>query len=164
MRRDGFTLAETVVALALFAAAAAVFCQTALHGRMGLNIAGTRLDQQAYVDAIRHEVLQILDRAELEAGGEVRTQAHIRKGEFEDAGSGESAIVRWRAEVLPTVVLDVHAVTVTVEIQQEETAGEAIVIAYYVYRPDWYDAGERETFLQAKREAWERATEGRSSL
>lgn len=163
MRRDGFTLAETVVALALFAAAAAVFCQTALHARMGLKITGTRLDHQAYVDAMRHEVLQILDRAELEAGGEVRTQAHVRKGEFEDVGAGEPSVARWRAEVLPTAVLDVHAVTVTIEMQQEDTTGETI-ITYYVYRPHWYDAGERETLLEAKREAWERDMQGRTSL
>lgn len=159
MKRDGFTLAETVVALALFAAAAVVFCQSALYARMALRSVDVHEPNYVRVRWIHHDVLRILSRDELEEGGEIELAPRVRKTATEEQeAEPERTVARWSVEILPTPVLDVHEVTLLVEFLQGEATEEEFEVVYYVYRPNWYDEGEREALLNEKREYWERLT------
>ncbi len=156
MKREGFTLAETVVAMALFAAAAAVFCQTALHARMALQRVGVHEPNYSRVRWIHYDVLRILDRETLEEGGEIELAPRVRKAAVEQDQVSEPVTARWIAEILPTPVLDVHEVTLTIGFMQGEATEDEYVLVYYVYRMDWYDEGEREELLHEKQEYWSR--------
>ena len=162
MNRDGFTLAETLVALVLFAAAAVVFCQTVLHARMALQGVDIHEPVHSHVRWIHHDVLRILDRGQLEEGGEIELAPRVRRtAAGEPDAEPERTSARWSAEVRPTAVLDVHEVTLTVEFLHGGATEEEIEIHYYVFRPDWYEADAREALLLEKREYWERLSADR---
>ncbi len=160
MRRAGFTLPETVVALSLFAAAAVVLCQAAINARMGL----ARLDQQdawhLRVDWVRDDILTITSRETLEQGGEIELAPHVRKKpkDEEDAGEGdrEAIRVKWEVEIAPTRLMDVHLLTLNLVFEQGEELKEPLSASYYVYRPGWYEGDARQSLLAAKEDEWER--------
>lgn len=155
--RAGFSLAETVVALALFSAAAVVFCQTVLNARMALRRSDDGADQvRSHVHAIQQEVLRITDRKVMEAGGEITLAPRVRKAEREtDAAVPERVVARWTASVLPTPLLDLHQVTLTIFFLQSEALAEEHERVVNIYRPNWYEPSERQALLAAKQQEWE---------
>lgn len=156
MKRAGFTLAETVVALALFSAAAAVFCQSALNARMALRQPDGDDRHQSHVHAVHQEVLRLTDRTALEAGGEVALAPRVRKTELEtDPATTERVVARWTATVLPTPLLDLHQITLSVAFLHAEGVAEEHEQVFNVYRANWYDPGEREALLEAKQQEWD---------
>ncbi|HAS81552.1 MAG TPA: hypothetical protein DCS43_02445 [Verrucomicrobia bacterium] len=160
MKRAGFTLAETVVALALFSAAAVVFCQAALNARMALRRPDDDAQYQAHVHTIQNEVLRLTDRNAVEAGGEMSLPLRVRKAQL-DAGvaAPERVVARWTATVLPTPLLDLHQITLTITFLQAEVTAEAHERVFNVYRPNWYDPDDRDTLRVAKQQEWDRNRE-----
>jgi prepilin-type N-terminal cleavage/methylation domain-containing protein len=161
MRKAGFTLAETVVAMSLFALAATVLCQAALNARLGLQRLDEHGSPQFKLDWIRDDILAIANRKTLEEGGEMVFPQHVRKkpreGDEEAGLAGETITARWEAEIFPTPVLDVHQLNITVELEQGEEMAEPLTGSYYVYRPGWYeDADGRDSLQTEKQDEWER--------
>lgn len=161
MRRAGFTLVETVVALSLFAAAAVALCQAAVNARNGLMRLDEREASYLRIDWVRDDILAITNRKTLEEGGEMEFPQQVRKqakegSEGEDV-PGESVRARWDVEILPTSIMDVHQLTITLSLEQGDELSEPLVGSYYVYRPGWYEAADdRGKLLADKQDAWER--------
>ncbi len=160
MKRAGFTLAETVVALALFSAAAVVFCQAALNGSMARRRPADDVPYPSPVHVVQQDVLRIRDRKILEAGGEVVLAPHVRKVP-QDGGATlpERVVARWTATVLPTPLLDFHQITLTVSVTHAEGAVLEEERVFNVYRPGWYEPRAREMVLAEKQQEWERISQ-----
>lgn len=81
---------------------------------------------------VRQHVLQLTDRDEVEAGGDVETLAH------------ES--LNWNAEIETTPLLDLFKLTLRIEFpdaDEEQTL--------FVLRPGWTEASDRSTLLEDAR-------------
>ena len=160
MRRAGFTLSETVVAMALFAAAATTLCQAALNAREGLARLNRRDAPHVRINWVRDDLLAITDRETLEEGGEMEFPLHVRKKGSEDGEpeeeDGDPVRVRWEAEIAPTPLLDVHQLTIKLTFERGEQMLEPQEAAYYVYRPGWYEDDGRKDMMTEKRDEWER--------
>lgn len=162
MRRDGFTLPETVVAMSLFAAAAVALCQAAINAHHGLDRLERREAGHLKMDWVRDEILAITDRVSLEEGGELVFPRHVRKtpkdGEEPESDVVEDSITAaWEVEIVPTRVLDVHRLDISVTVEQGEALTEPQTASYFVYRPGWYEETDgRSSLVSEKEEEWER--------
>lgn len=160
MNRSGFTLPETVVAMALFAAAAVALSQAAVNAHNGLFRLERKGAPHLRHDWIRSQVLTITDRSVLEEGGELEYPRHERKNAPQDEElepEQPEVSVRWEAEVFPTPLLDVHKVVVTLRFERGDAMLPEQQMGYYIYRPGWYeDAGGRDDLVVDKQDAWER--------
>ncbi len=141
--RDGFTLIEVVVALALFASASIglTMAFTSILTVREHGVQNDRLD--ADLRAIRQ---QLLLEPDLEAAEEGNT--------LETLSSGEA---QWSAEIEPTEVVDLFAVQFYVELSDPpEGSPDRYSETLYLLRPTWSEKDERDELLADKREALQR--------
>jgi general secretion pathway protein I len=149
MRRNGFTLVEVMVALAIFALMAVVL------GAAYVNVlnAYARVGQAAQENENLRFARQILfvepDREKVEEGGDFQTP--------------EGQRVVWRAQIEPTNLPDLFTVTFTCELPSEEVGGkgETVVQTFRLLRPTWSEGSDRD---KLRAEAHERITEYQSKL
>lgn len=139
--RAGHTLAEVVLALALFSllAYAAV---TAMAS--GLEVMAAERETDPRMDderVVRHAIMAVGSRSELEAGGEVYVP------------SGQQ--VRWTAEPKPTNLLGVHHLEVTMRWQGGDGPEAEVERELFLYRPAWSDSREQEQLREHKMEWFE---------
>lgn len=162
MKRAGFTLPETIVAMSLFALAATVLCQAAMNAHIGMMRLEQKEEPYLKFDWVREEILSITDRAIIEEGGELIFPRQIRKKPREDeepAEEGPASTIQatWAAEIFPTKVLDVHRLDITLTVEKGEELTEPRMASYFVYRPGWYEEAEgRGSLVTEKEEDWER--------
>jgi prepilin-type N-terminal cleavage/methylation domain-containing protein len=162
MRRDGFTLPETIVAMSLFAMAATVLCQAALNANLALMRLEHKEDAHLKMDWVREKILGITDRAIIEEGGELIFPLHVRKKPLDDEEPATEELTSnikasWEAEIFPTHVLDVHRLDITVTVEQGEELAEPQMASYFVYRPNWYEESDgRGNLMSEKEDDWER--------
>lgn len=137
-----FTLAELVIALAIFALAATVLSQSVLNALTALN--NVQYGESSLRDFIyaRQKILAIDDRDVLTDGGEFV------------APSGNK--LDWKVEISATDVLDLHQIDLTIERRAESGPEPPFIGRYYVLRPKWSDSETRTALLTAKREEYER--------
>jgi prepilin-type N-terminal cleavage/methylation domain-containing protein len=156
--RHGFSMAELLVALLLFALAAFVL------GRAAMDSLNTMLRPPIYQHnhRILHEsraaIFAARSRAELEAGGEREVALMTRT---EDGADTETVRLRWEAEVTPTRILNLFAVDLTVRIEGGEERQALIEERFYAYRPSWVDAEEQEQLLNTKEDLFRELREAR---
>ncbi len=137
--RRAFTLLEVLVALAIFALAAIVL--GAAYANVLISYADLNRVDERHEDVrfARAALLAEADREKAEEGAE-----------FE---SGEGRRVRWRAEIEPTNVADLFAVTFVCEVADPaELRPREIVQTFRLLRPTWSDAAERETLRAEARD------------
>ncbi|RPG85996.1 MAG: prepilin-type N-terminal cleavage/methylation domain-containing protein [Coraliomargarita sp. TMED73] len=141
--KNGFTLIEVVVALAIFAAAS-----------VGLTLTFTSIltarqhgVQSDLLDAdLRAVRLQLLLEPNLELAEEGNNMETLSCGEAE-----------WQAEILPTELVDLFQVRFLVEFSDPpEGLPENYSETLYLLRPTWSEPDERDDLLAEKREALER--------
>ncbi len=137
-----FSLAELIIAMALFALAATVLSQSILNALTALN--QVQYGESSLRDFVyaRQKILSIEDRDILTEGGEFV------------APSGNK--LDWKAEISATDVLDLHQLDVTIERRSEAGPEVPFVGKYYVLRPRWSETETRTALLNAKREEYER--------
>lgn len=160
MKRGGFTLPETIVAMSLFGVAAVALCQAAVNALNGLQ----RLERSDATALpadylIRDDLLSITDRAVFEEGGEIILPTEVRKNveiASEETEIHEDTTVAWEAEIFPTPLLDVHKIVVMLDVERGEEMLPTREVSYYVYRPGWYEDGARSDLLTEKLDEWER--------
>lgn len=138
-RLRAFTLLEVLVALAIFAMAAIAL--GAAYANVLISYADlNRVDE-------RHEDVRFARAALL---AEAEREKAEEGAEFE---SGEGRRVRWRAEIEPTNVADLFAVTFICEVTEPaELRPREIVQTFRLLRPTWSDAAERETLRAEARD------------
>ncbi|MGC6456499.1 MAG: PulJ/GspJ family protein [Coraliomargaritaceae bacterium] len=143
LNRDGFTLIEVVVALAIFASAS-VGLTMAFTSIITVREHGVRSDLlDADLRAVRR---QLLLEPDLEAAEEGNTLETLSCGEAE-----------WIAEILPTEVVDLFQVRFSIELSDPpEGLPDQYSETLYLLRPTWSEKEERDELLADKREALER--------
>lgn len=131
--RAAFTLVEVLVALAIFALAAAVLASSAanaIRARLDLEEDRARMSDMRLV---RQHVLGIGERDELEEGGQLQSVFHDE--------------LSWEAEVEPATLLNLFTITLTVSFEDEEEVQKLTVL-----RPGWGEATEMRTWQDALRD------------
>lgn len=129
-----FTLLEILVALAIFALAAAAFVQALTAGTTVLTRERTTQNLAQNVRFALRQILLIQDEDELEEGGEF---------ELPDGG-----YLDWEAEITPTDTLGLFQVDLTFAQEGENASGEAFdeetVSTIFVFRPTWGEAEDKQ--------------------
>ncbi len=137
-RKRAFTLIEILIAVGIFAIAAAVFMQTVDSGLQALRSTRSSTDRQQVLRFMMRQVLALETRDEVEDGGDITFDDDTR--------------IDWNAELEETEVLDLHKLIVTIEFTDSET-GEDIELTdnRIVLRPAWSDPIDRSTLLDDKK-------------
>ncbi len=154
----GFSIAELLIALVLFALAAFVLGRAAMDSLNAMVRPAVYNHNQRILNETREAVFAARSRTELEAGGE-REIALMIQGE--DGTDTENVRLRWEAEVFPTRVLNVFAVDVTIRVEGGEERQQLIEERIFAYRPSWLDAEEQEQLLNTKEDLFRELREAR---
>lgn len=141
----GYTLAEVVVAMALFGLLAYASMAAAGNALEALARSQTVDDRLGDITHVRQQVLKLNDLTEVEEGGTVETPSGLR--------------ARWQAEVSPTNLLDVFQLELSIEFPYDEERRPPVEQALYVYRPRWTQAEQRRALINFKEELYERLEE-----
>ncbi len=140
MRRRGFTLVEVLVSLAIFALAAVALSAAytnVLLARQSMRQLDTTDDARF---RSRAALLETAGLEDAKQGGEI------------DLADGRK--VRWSAEIEPTPVSDLFAVTLNIGATDggDGKAEPARAEAFYLLRPAWSISGDRNKLTDAARE------------
>ena len=138
-RSAAFSLIEVVIAVAISGIAFFVLTQTFFNVLLTLEGLESQSDYQKDVRFVRREIIQIADRDELEAGGEITTL---------DLGEAE-----WFVEIEETEIVELFKVFL--EIEFENPDGDPIEYreTLYLMRPTWSDPIESSAILAEARDA-----------
>lgn len=153
----GFTIAELLVALAIFSLAAVVLGRTVVDSLQSLE-RGSRDPYHEVMRAVRQEIRSLPSREALEAGGEMQVPFLVAT---ERGLETEVARVRWEAEIAPTPVLNVFAVELTVFVEGGEQSSVRREKTLYIYQSRWVDPEEQRAILEAKEEEFSERLEAR---
>lgn len=134
--KQGFTLIEVTVALAIFALAAVALTQSFLGGLFSLENFKFDDSKEDSLMFVYSKVISVKERGAVEKGGSIQTI--------------ESGIAKWSASIEKTAVLELYKVIVTVVFEDEKFANlkRPHQEEFYVYRPKWAELGERDEFLR----------------
>jgi prepilin-type N-terminal cleavage/methylation domain-containing protein len=141
--RSGFSLIETVIAIAIAGIAFFMLTETFFNVLLTLESLESETEYQKDVRFVRGQVIRLADREEVEQGGEITTL---------DLGRA-----RWRADIEDTGTVDLFELSL--EIEFENPAGEPFTHRerLWVLRPTWGDSFERGALLTEVRQRIEDA-------
>lgn len=145
--RQGMSMVEVVIALAVFGMVAVVLMQSVNYGLAALTQDYEEDPLSMAVSDLRRQILLLGSRAELEKGGEGRTSRGER--------------FRWEAEVFPTAVIDYLQAVVKVDFPTMEGSGEKREMVFYMYRPGWSEASEKEMLQELRLQHFKEQKEGK---
>jgi len=139
VRRSGFTLIEVLMALVIFALAAAVLGASYVSLLTAYHQANRGMEANHDFAFARRQVLTEPDRKKLEKGGDF------------DTADGRKAT--WSVDIASTTLPDVFAVTFTCELAGAAVAKpERYAETFTVLRPTWViDVGEQTKLRAALR-------------
>lgn len=136
-RAGAFTLLEVLVSLAIFALAAVVLSAAYLNVLSSYQAAARHRQRAEEWQFVRAAVLAEPDRAVVERGGTIALP------------DGETA--NWRAQVEPTGLADLFAVTIRTGGGDDDADEGTRVERVMLLRPAWSDPGERDRLRAASR-------------
>lgn len=143
---SGFSLIETLVAVAIAGIAFFVLTETFFNVLLTLEALESEADYQKDIRFVRSQVIQIADRDELLDGGEIQT-----------LDLGEAT---WDADLAPTDVLDLFALDVYIRFENPEGDPFEHEERLYLLRPTWaedgFDRSELRADIQRELEAKDR--------
>lgn len=137
--KQGFSLIEVVIAVALFAMAATVLSSTFVNALLARDRVQSNDIRNADIRAVRLQLLLTPNLEDAEDGSEIETLSN-----------GEAT---WRAEIEPTNVIDLFRVELYIEFldpQEEQEASHQETL--YLLRPTWSESSDRSDLLQEKKE------------
>lgn len=137
--KQGFTLIEVTVALAIFALAAVALTQSFLGGLFSLENFKFDDSKEDSLMFVYSKVIALKERSELEKGGSIQTI--------------ENGLAKWNATIEKTEVLELYKVNITVTFEEEKILKliRPHEEEFYLYRPKWAELGERNEFLRKER-------------
>ena len=143
---SGFSLIETLVAVAIAGIAFFVLTETFFNVLLTLEALESEADYQKDIRFVRSQVIQIADRDELLDGGEIQT-----------LDLGEAT---WDADLAPTDVLDLFALDLYIRLENPEGDPFEHEERLYLLRPTWaedgFDRSELRADIQRELEAKDR--------
>jgi prepilin-type N-terminal cleavage/methylation domain-containing protein len=143
---SGFSLIETLVAVAIAGIAFFVLTETFFNVLLTLEALESEADYQKDIRFVRSQVIQIADRDELLDGGEIQT-----------LDLGEAT---WDADLAPTDVLDLFALDLYIRFENPEGDPFEHEERLYLLRPTWaedgFDRSELRADIQRELEAKDR--------
>lgn len=131
----GFSLIETLVAVAIAGIAFFVLTETFFNVLLTLESLESEADYQKDIRFVRSQVIQISDRDELLDGGEITT-----------LDLGEAT---WEADIEPTDVLDLFNLTLYIRFENPEGDAFEYEEQLYLLRPTWAEDGFDRSELRA---------------
>jgi prepilin-type N-terminal cleavage/methylation domain-containing protein len=135
-RPSGFTLMETLVAIALFGLAAGVLMMAVGNLSRGLTRDGATSEDDFMQDFVLHVVLAKSSRDEVLRGGTLTLPG------------GEK--LHWDAKVDPATIADLHRLTIRYPVSGY--AGGEHVVRALAHKVEWSDPVARAVRLDARRE------------
>ena len=144
--RDGFSLIETLVAVAIAGVAFFVLTETFFNVLLTLEGLESEADYQKDIRFVRSQVIQIADRDDLLEGGEITT-----------LDLGEAT---WTADLEDTAVLDLFALDLSIRFENPQGDPFAHREQLYLLRPTWtedgFDRSEKRSDIQRELESRDR--------
>lgn len=145
--KKGFTLVEVTVALALFGVAVVVLTQSFLGGMFSLeSFKFDSTDDEALMFV--YDQVLVLGKQDIEHGGAITT--------------ANNGVAKWSGSVQSTSVLELYKVILRVSFEEKKSLAlsktksksqpKTYTEEFYLYRPEWADAGERDAFLTKHKE------------
>ncbi|HKJ89856.1 MAG TPA: prepilin-type N-terminal cleavage/methylation domain-containing protein [Oceanipulchritudo sp.] len=134
--RAGFSLIETVIAVAIAGAAFFVLTETFFNVLLTLESLESEADHQKDVRFVRSQIIQLSDRDELEEGGEIMTL---------DLGEA-----RWEAEVESTSAVDLYQLRLEIEFENPDAEPIQHQEILYLLRPTWLDDSFERSEIRAE--------------
>ena len=134
--RAGFSLIETVIAVAIAGAAFFVLTETFFNVLLTLEGLESEADHQKDIRFVRSQIIQLSDRDELEEGGEIMTL---------DLGEA-----RWQAEVESTSAVDLYQLRLEIEFQNPDAEPIPHEETLYLLRPTWLDDSFERSEVRAE--------------
>jgi len=134
--RAGFSLIETVIAVAIAGAAFFVLTETFFNVLLTLESLESEADHQKDVRFARSQIIQLSDRDELEEGGEIMTL---------DLGEA-----RWEAEVESTSAVDLYQLRLEIEFENPDAEPIQHQEILYLLRPTWLDDSFERSEIRAE--------------
>lgn len=131
----GFSLIETLVAVAIAGIAFFVLTETFFNVLLTLESLESEADYQKDIRFVRSQVIQISDRDELLNGGEITT-----------LDLGEAT---WEADIEPTDVLDLFNLSLYIRFDNPEGDAFEYEEQLYLLRPTWAEDGFDRSELRA---------------
>jgi prepilin-type N-terminal cleavage/methylation domain-containing protein len=133
--RKGFSLIETVIAVAIAGAAFFMLTETFFNVLLTLEDLESEADHQKDIRFVRSQVIQLPDRDEVEEGGEITTL---------DLGTAE-----WEAEIESTTAVDLYRLDLAIEFENPD--GEPLLHreTLYLLRPTWLEDSLERSDLKA---------------
>lgn len=133
--KKGFTLVEVTVALAIFGIAVVVLTQSFLGGMFSLESFKFDSTEDEALMFVYDKVL-VLSKADIENGGSITT--------------ANNGVAKWTGSVKTTSTLELYKVIINVSFEQKKPSikPKTFTEEFYLYRPKWSEAAEREAFLK----------------
>lgn len=145
----GFTLLEVLVALALFAAVAAVVAQTAVNVMQSrIALATSRQNDGAITRWVIDMILRAETRDELEDGNSLSLP--------------DGSVVEWTAELYPMEMVDVFALNLELEWRDPRGRRSINTVSTILHRPGWMTPQEREPVLRERSDKWQKLSRERN--
>lgn len=134
-RKPGFSLIETVIAVAIAGIAFFMLTETFFNVLLTLEDLESEADYQKDIRFVRSQIIRIADPDEVEEGGEITTL---------DLGEA-----RWDAEIEPTDALDLFRLRLDIEFENPD--GEPLQHSedLFLLRPTWVEDGFERGELRA---------------
>lgn len=136
--QPGFSLIETVIAVAIAGIAFFVLTETFFHVLLTLESLESQADYQKDVRFVRSQIVQLADRDEVEDGGIITTL---------DLGEAD-----WEAEIEETDVTDLFELRLFIDFENPDAERIRYEEVLYLLRPTWSDPIDRSSLLEEARQ------------
>ena len=131
----GFSLIETVIAIAIAGTAFLVLTETFFNVLLTLEDLETSSDRQKDIRFVRSQVIRIPDPDEVEEGGIITTL---------DLGEAE-----WEAEIEPTEIVDLYKMHLSITFENEDDERFFHEENLFLLRPTWLEDSLDRSDLKA---------------
>jgi prepilin-type N-terminal cleavage/methylation domain-containing protein len=139
-RRQGFSLIEVLIALALFAICSNLIASAFINALLARERDPSSTYQDIAINTVRRQLLLEKNIDDAEEGG---TLTLLEKGE-----------ASWTTEIYPTDIIDLFECRFDIEFFESDNPNQDTYSeTLYLLRPTWSESDERSSLLQEKKDA-----------
>lgn len=139
-QRQGFSLIEVLIALALFAICSNLIASAFINALLARERDPSSTYQDIAINTVRRQLLLEKNIDDAEEGG---TLTLLEKGE-----------ASWTTEIYPTDIIDLFECRFDIEFFESDNPNQDTYSeTLYLLRPTWSESDERSSLLQEKKDA-----------